>query len=246
MMGPLHPSRMGLEPLPLEDWMKPHPDDAVLLAERARIIAAHAGEVISALPDGETAVKELATLLGIRDVESDAAATLAHLGRAVAEDLCILTPADDGYLLTAGVLCFPNRWKLLEKIGTSVLAVHGPVPDYAASLSAGVDRFLARLRPDRAFVRSNWGMVDRPDLFVPEPTPAVDPHGVAPFFFRREDQSFRKLPATGAVIFAIRTHTVPWDAVPEDKRAAILATIDSLDASWLSYKSIARGPSGRG
>lgn len=240
----LHPSRMGLEPLPLEAWLKRQPGDETLLAERARVIAAHAPEVLAAQPEADAAVAELAAIVHISP-GSDTIATLTNLGRAIAEDLCILTPAPDGYRLTAAVLCFPNRWKLLEKIGTNVLAVHGPVPDYAESLSAGVDRFMARLRPDRAFVRSNWGLVDRPDLFVPEPTPAVDPRATPAFFFRREDQSFRKLPDSGAVIFSIRTTTTTWEAVPEEKRAAILATIDGLDDPWLRYKSINRGPTGR-
>jgi hypothetical protein len=245
MNGPLHPSRMGLEPLALEAWLKPRPGDDAFLAERTRLIADHAAEVLAALPEADAAVAELAAILNV-ETGSDTRATLAHLGRTIAEDLCILTPAPDGYRLTAGVLCFPNRWKLLEKIGTNVLAVHGPVPDYAADLSAGVDRFLERLRPERTFMRSNWGLVDRPDLFVPEPTPAVNPRGAPDFFLRREDQSFRKLPESGAVIFSIRTTTTPWSAVPAENRTAILAAIDELDAPWLGYKSIAGDPAGQG
>ena len=244
MSDPLHPSRMGLEPLALEDWLKPQAGDDALLAERARLIATHPADVLAALPEADAAVEELARLMEVETAEGTLP-TLANLGRAVAEDLCILTASPDGYRLTAGVLCFPNRWRLAEKIGGNVLKVHGPVPDYAASLSAGVDRFMARLRPDRAFVRSNWGLVDRADLFVPEPTPAVDPRGAANFYFRREDQSFRKLPASEAVIFSIRTRMTTWDTVPEDRRAAILATIDGLNEPWLRYKSIDRDRAGK-
>ena len=244
MSDALHPSRMGLESLALEDWLKAQPGDEALLTQRTNLIAAHASDVLAALPEADAAVAELAALLNV-ETTGGSLPTLARLGRAVAEDLCILTAAEDGYRLTAGVLCFPNRWRLAEKIGGNVLAVHGPVPDYAASLSAGVDRFMTRLRPDRAFIRSNWGLVDRADLFVPEPTPAVDPHGAAHFFFRREAQSVRKLPDSGAVIFSIRTRTTPWEAVPADRRAAILATIDGLNTAWLGYKSIDRDRAGR-
>jgi dimethylamine monooxygenase subunit A len=168
--------------------------------------------------------------------------TLGAIGHAVAEDICILTPAPEStYRLTAGLLCFPNRWKLTEKLGGSVLAVHGPVPDYAAHLTANVDRFLARLKPERAYIRSNWGLAGVPDLYVPEPTPPVDPYGAADVFLRREDQSFLKLRQTGAVIFGIRTHVQSWSETPENQRTAILKSIRGLSPAWLAYKSIHRG-----
>src|SRR5262249_5151506 len=160
-----------------------------LLAERARIIATYSGDVVAALPEAEAAVAELAQLLRGRGTAVEAGRgtglTLASLGRAVAEDLCILTAAPDGAdHPSAGMLCFPNRWRLAEKLGGDVLAVHGPVPDYAKQLSAGVDRFLARLRPDRAFIRSNWGLADTDALFLPNPGQTVDPR-VTPNFFLR-------------------------------------------------------------
>jgi hypothetical protein len=241
-----HPARMGLEPLALGDWLRPQAGDEVLLAERARLIAAHATDVIAALPEGDPAVAELAALLRQRGSAIDAASgsvpTLTAVGRAVAEDLCILTPAEGAYRLTAGILCFPNRWRLTEKIGGNVLAVHGPVPDYSGQLSQAVDRFLARLKPERAYLRRNWGLSTSPELYLPIPTPAVDPRSDAPMYFRREDQSFLKLPETGAVIFGIRTTITPWQETPEDLRAQILETIDGLTAPWLDYKSIVPKP----
>ena len=142
----LHPARMGLVPLPFGDWLKPQAGDAALLAERTRLIARQRADVMAALPESAAAVAELGSLLRARGFAIDD--TLAAMACNIAEDLCILTAAEDGYRLTAGVLCFPNRWKLAEKLGGSVLAVHGPVPDYAAQLSASVDRFLARLKPE--------------------------------------------------------------------------------------------------
>lgn len=244
MADPFHPSRMGLEPLHLADWLKPRAGDTALLAERARLIEAHRDNVIAALPKADAAVAELLTLLRGRGLAIDDAngttQRLAVLGRGVAEDICVLTPEADGALcLTAGVLCFPNRWKLTEKLGGSILAVHGPVPDYAAQLSANVDRFLGRLKPERPFVRSNWGLTSVPDLFLPAPTPPVDPRKDTDFFLRREDQSFFKLAETGAVIFTIRTTVSPWREIPEDVRSETLKTIDGLGPAWLSYKSIA-------
>lgn len=206
-------------------------------------MATHGNDVMAALPEAEAAVAELADVLRSRGFPippaRDTIMILGAIGQAVAEDICILTPASDHtFRLTAGLLCFPNRWKLTEKLGGNVLAVHGPVPDYAGQLAANVDRFLARLKPERAYIRSNWGLSSVPDLFLPEPTPPVDPRGDAAIFLRREDQSFLKLPQTGAVIFAIRTHIQTWAETPEDRRADILKSIRGLSAAWLAYKSI--------
>ncbi len=245
-MSDMHPSRMGLEPLPLADWLKPQAGDDVHLAARARLIATHADDVVAALPEADAAVRELVKFLRGRGLAIPQAngtlPALAALGRAVAEDLCILTAVGDAYRLTAGLLCFPNRWKLTEKIGGNVLAVHGPVPDYATDLSAGVDRFLGRLKPERAYLRRNWGLSSSPELFLPEPTPPVDPRKDSTAYLRREDQSFVKLPETGAVIFAIRTTVTPWSETPADLKAQILATIDGLSGDWLAYKSLKPGP----
>lgn len=231
---------MGLEPLPLIDWLAPQAGDGALLTERARLIATYGDDVMAALPEAEAAIAELADVLRKRGfVLSHAHDSLSTIGHAVAEDICILTPAPDStYRLTAGLLCFPNRWKLTEKLGGNVLAVHGPVPGYAAQLSANVDRFLTRLKPERAYIRSNWGLASVPDLFLPEPTPPVDPQSDDAVFFRREDQSFLKLPQTGAVIFAIRTHVQAWSETAEGRRADILKSIRGLSPAWLVYKSI--------
>ena len=239
----LHPARMGLEPLPLAAWLKPAAGDDVLLAERTRLIAAHAPDVIAAQPEAYAAIAELTALLEGRGFKlastASPLATLAEIGRALAEDLCILIePGDGGYRLTAGILCFPNRWRLNEKIGGNVLAVHGPVPDYHDQLSEAVDRFLARLKPERAYMRRNWGLASSPDLYLPEPIPAVDPNATAGVHLRREDQGFLKLSKTSAVIFSIRTTVTPWSETPGELRADILKTIAGLSPAWLGYKSI--------
>jgi len=245
----LHPARMGLEPLPREAWLRPQAGDAALLAERARLIAAHGADVLAAMPDAEAAIAELAALLTQRGIETASGDgglfTLAAVGRAIAEDLCILTPAADGsYNLTAGVLCFPNRWRLRDKIGGTVLAVHGPVPEYAGELSTAVDRFLTRLKPERSYLRRNWGLASSPDLYLPEPTPPVDPRSDdRAMYLRCEDQSFLKLPETGAVIFSIRTTVTPWRDTPADLRTEILGVIADLNHPWLTYKSINWGQS---
>ena len=235
------PLRIGLAPLELDAWLRPRSGDAALLAQRARLAANLPEDVLALTPAGAAPVEELAETLRARGLAlsaGDAAAVLPALAGAVAEDLLLLTPADGPYVLSAGVLCFPNRWRLADKIGHGLTAIHAPVPDYADALARQVDHFLERLRPGRAFVRGNWGLASSPDLHLPLPVALVDPQAETGFFLRREEQSFVKLPVTGAVVFAIRTTVVAWEQVPENERAAIRAVAEVLSPSWRAYKSL--------
>jgi len=239
-----NPLRMGLEPRDLDEWLKPRAGDTTVLAERAALIAQKPADVIAVSPESHHALVELAALLAQRGVEgvpsSGDAFTLAAVGRALAEDICVLTARNGAYHLTAAVLCFPNRWRLADKIGRGLLDIHGPVPDYPEALASAVDRFLERLRPMRFYMRENWGVASQPDRHLPNPIPPVDLAGAPPFFARTEEQGFLKLPETGAVIFSIRTIIVPWVEAPESRRAGIMAAAGSLSAPWLAYKSIVR------
>src|SRR4051794_9661363 len=59
------------------------------------------------------------------DLSAPGCDPLECAGRLVQEDLCLIQIADQDPLFTAGVLCFPSRWRLLEKIGKPLAAVHG-------------------------------------------------------------------------------------------------------------------------
>ncbi len=162
---------MGLESLGLKKWLVPRAGDEHLLAERTKIIAAYQQDVITALPEAAGAVAELAGLINERGATLESGAPtrriLKSMGTSIAEDVCVLTANDGIYRLTAAVLCFPNRWRLADKIGRTVTEIHDPVPGYAVQMSDTVDRFLAKLRPMRAVVRSNWGLSASPTLYLP-------------------------------------------------------------------------------
>ena len=239
-----HPLRMGLDPQPMADWLKPHPGDDALCTLRKDLAHTKADLVLAVRADARAAVAvaELADTLverGFTGVKpGDDTATLASIAESVAEDVCILTPDGDNYRFTAGVLCFPNRWKLPEKIGKTLIETHAPVPEYAEAVGTTVDRFLARLRPLRYYTRRNWGLASVADLHLPEPVTPVNPATDTNFFLRIETQGFLKLPQTEAAVFSIRTHVTPWAEVPADMRAAILEATCHLSAPWKAYKSI--------
>jgi hypothetical protein len=154
-------------------------------------------------------------------------------GRLVAEDWCLVRPGDPP-VLAAGTLCSPNRWRLGDKLGLPLTAVHGPVPGYAADLARPVDRFLAGRRN---VWRRNWSILDAPDLFQPGPAPSRTPPRVPDgLWVRSERQTLVRLPITGWWVFGIRTSVRPL-AEAADK-ARIAAAIAALPEESVRYKEL--------
>lgn len=169
-------------------------------------------------------------------------------GRLVQEDLCLIeVPSPGDVRLTAAVLCFPSRWRLDEKIGRPLAAVHDRVPFYGERLAVPVDRFMERVRHPHVAARVNWAMVDDPTLFQPEgkgrgghdPSITADNAGER-LYLRVERQTLRRLPETGAVLFGIRVHVYPLaQAVTGPEGATILAAaVRALPPETARYKSL--------
>ena len=60
------------------------------------------------------------------------------------EDLCIMEEVEGTLKFTAGAVLFPQRWSLLEKLGSDMHAIHNPVPKYEKEVSKTVDNFMRR------------------------------------------------------------------------------------------------------
>jgi len=75
--------------------------------------------------------------------------------RLVQEDLCVLVRSD-AWRLQAACVCFPSRWNLASKLGTTLDDIHRPVPSYDVELSRPTNAFFERLKPSRSFWRLNW------------------------------------------------------------------------------------------
>lgn len=236
------PLKLGLTSLAQDDWLKAQPGDAGLLEARRAIVAQHRQAVIAEREEAAAAVRELAnSLVQLGRIAGECPATdiMPWLAVRIAEDLCILTKDAVGQLrLTAATVCFPNRWRMSEKIGATMLETHSPVPDYADGIGVTVDRFLDRLRPGRFYARSNWGVVGSTELFTPDPTPPIDPLGLGPAFIRREDQTFARLPQSEAIVFSIRTSFVAVADLSPEERHDLTDWLAPLSADWRRYKSI--------
>ncbi|MCU0268252.1 MAG: DUF3445 domain-containing protein [Acidimicrobiales bacterium] len=227
---------MGVHPLELDRWLVVDDRRDADLALKAALSRDHHVEVVAALAGTEAAGAE--TLGLVRDwltrhhpeLGADPAGVLADArrdrhpletaGLLVQEDLCLLgPPAPDGTggdVLTAAAVWFPSHWRIADKIGRPLAAVHAPVGHYAEELERKVDTFVTRLRPERPVWRRNLSIHSHDDLFRPEPHEAPESYegrGIEGVWLRSEYQTLRRLPTTGAVLFTIRTQVCPAAAL---------------------------------
>lgn len=225
---------MGTRPLDLDEWIEIDGERPAELAEKDLLLEQQRAQVLATTDAGRAGAQETWELLvdflprrfpqaysregdGLRDHQLDRVVAagsdpLEAAARLVQEDLAVMTSPEQGrWLLSAACLCFPSRWSLLDKIGRDMAQIHLPVPFYAERVGAPADSFLDRLDPGRPVWRTNWTILDGPELFQPASPGAW--RGVADgidlgdaLYFRVERQTLRRLPASGAVLFTIRTY----------------------------------------
>ena len=233
---------MGTRALPEDRWLVPDEEHGVDLARKQALLADARDVVSGSCPGAGEAIEEAAQLLartvgGTLDPHRDPLEAAALL---VQEDLCLLRRGGEGWALVAGVVCFPSMWRLPDKLGLHVTAVHGPVPAYEAELAGRVDRLLDRLRPERPAWRRNWLLHDSPELHLPDPPPPRSGVSVPEdLWLRSERQALRRLPATGAILFTIRTQQAPLAVLAgrPDLAAAMAGAIRSWDDELVSYRA---------
>lgn len=207
---------MGLRPLEPAAWLEFGEDADALVAERARLLREERHRVVVADEAGAAASAELYAVVADhlarhhpeRLVPPGDDHPIVEAARLVVEDLCVLV-REDAWRLRAAVVCFPSRWDLRAKLGATLREIHGPVPGYDEALGHPVDAFFDRLSPERSFWRLNWTLLETPQLFLPEGARESPTGDVLDGFFRVERQTFRRLPATGAAVFTIRTYVAP-------------------------------------
>lgn len=261
---------MGLMALPIAQWFEVDRRVAGILAAKRRLLDERRAEVFQAQPAAAAPAAELLALMaehlprhhpavyardGDRlvnlasgeawDVARPPLHPLELASRLVPEDLCLLVADGASHRLAAASLCAPARWRLADKIGRPLAAIHDPVPGYAAVLERPVDRFFARLVADKPVWRLNWGIIDDPEPFQPQgrPIDAAIPAAALGdrLYLRVERQTLRRLPATGAVLFTIRTHITRLGAALRTARSAadLASAIRAMPEPMRRYKEIA-------
>lgn len=265
---------MALTTVPENAWFEIDDRYVEEMAERRRLLSEQHGDVFGALPVSDAAraetLREVAanltthmpqwfrrdgdtlhnTLTGETwDLAAPPCDPLELAGRLVQEDLCII---QDGPVFTAAVLCFPSRWRLHEKLGKPLAAVHGPVPHYAERLATPVDRFMAKVKTGHIASRLNWSVLDDPAMYQPtgkwreQHNTTITPSNAGQcLYLRVERQTLRRLPRSGAVLFGIRVHSYQLArAIITPAVAARLAeAVRALPEATVHYKSLrAFGP----
>jgi hypothetical protein len=250
--GP-HRLQMGLMALKPQDWIEIDDTLASTLVAKRRLLAERHDEVFAALPGTEAAGAEVLDLLADHlprrfptqyprmntTIAIAATGDLVGIGtpgvhpletaaRLVPEDLCLMRRTESGYVLAAASVCFPSRWRLADKIGRSLAAIHEPVPGYAETLG-------------RPVWRLNWTIHDSPALFQPAGTKRPPPTDFArAVFLRVERQTLRRLPQSGDVLFTIRTYVTPLGEIAQDADTArrLAAAIETLPGALRDYRSL--------
>ncbi len=268
------PFSIGLSPLNLQDWFEIGGDVAFFLEEKERLEREHGDAVFRADPGASDAQEEVLRLVAdhlprrfpslyrrIGDHMEIAAAgrrvplaetaipALRRAAHLVPDDLVIMHRAEDGWRLTAASLSFPSSWSLAEKFGRPLHHVHAPVPGFGeGTRNAGlIGRIFDNLHPDMPVWRQNWSIYADGELYHParQASGEVDPRESADrLYLRRERQTLRKLPGTGAILFTIGITVDPLDAIPAmpggaDALTRIAAQISAMTPDQLAYKGMA-------
>lgn len=238
---------MGLRPLEPATWLEIDEHYDQELALKATLLKSHYDVVVATNPEGDDASREL--LMEIRRFLSTYFRELAlsvpegehpivEASRLVQEDLCVLVK-DDTWRLRAACVCFPSRWSLVTKIGTTLDDIHSPVPLYDQELARPTNAFFDRLTPERSFWRLNWTLLDSPALHQPNRARVAPSGDLADWFFRVERQTLRRLPQTRAIVFIIRTYVACAASLrdhDEDFVPALLHMLESAPSSVQTYK----------
>jgi hypothetical protein len=224
------PLKIGLAVLTESEWLQPEPD----LALRNATFDAHP-ESVQLTCEAEAPGAELAALRRV-------GGGLEAAARSAWEDMCLLTRrADEAtYRLVGAAVAFPTDWRIGDKLGQSVIALHTPIHGYAEQLANPVDQFMAKLKPGRIYGRCNWFVSPTSDLrWIADGPPEQEfAHVTADnagetLFVRCERQTLRKLPETGAIVFTIGVYRAPLGSLSREniaRMAESLATIPEPEA----------------
>jgi hypothetical protein len=175
------------------------------------------------------------------------AAPLDLAARLIQEDLCLMSPDGKGtYLLSAGSVCFPLRWELTDKFGLPMAGIHHAVPGYDEKLAAPSDRYMVGLKAHKPSWRSNWSIVDAPDLYLKQRrfvqgqnSDITAENAGRKLWIRSERQSLRRLPRSGDVLFTIRTYIRPLSVLEDLPSVArgLAQALDKVPADMRGYKN---------
>jgi hypothetical protein len=239
------PFRLTVGTRPSPRWLLPGPDGPTQRELKRQLLIERPDDVVVVQPEAAGAVAALGRMVAAEVSPGAIGETdVGRISLAVQEDLCVLQRDADGvWRLTAGCVCFPSHWRLRDKVGQDLDAIHTTVPDYAdrlAAASRGVFDRIAGAPDSGVWERFNWTLTADDDLFHPTPVPEVPmPWQEVPtrLWLRTERQSLRASPDGVAVVFAIRTFLTRIGDLTSTERAALATSLPGVSPELARYRS---------
>jgi hypothetical protein len=238
---------MGLRPLDESKWLEVDARRDEELSLKRTLLSEQRDTVVALRDVGDAASEELLNLVLenlaahhpaiARDVVASEH-PIVQASLLLQEDLCVLV-REDAWRLAAACVCFPSRWSLQSKLGSTLDAIHAPVPGYDRELSGPTNAFFGRLEPGRSFWRLNWTLLDDAAMHQPGGLRRSAQGGADQWFFRVERQTLRLLPVSRAAVFTIRTYVASVRELRsehEDFVDNLLLALESAPAAMKAYK----------
>jgi hypothetical protein len=254
---------MGLRSLEASDWLEGGDDLITQIPERIELAKSARDVVYQVLPGYESAIAELVERIAdnvkqfhSRDylangntlthlptttsVDLEAQDALLHLSSIIGEDLVVLARENNEWRIIAGAVLFPSRWKLSEKIGKGMDAVHSPVPGYATALAPYMTATFNKVGVDRQVWRKNWSLHSTADLH--QPTSIHSPAMPEDYWWRTERQTLTRSHTGDFHYFTIRNRAEPLAWIKSDSESAALfaETLASFAPETIEYKGLAK------
>lgn len=252
---------MGLRSLEPALWLEGGEDLEAQIPERL-VLKTDAREVVyQELPGYRDVIEDLVALIAenlamfhadryevstesVKHLPTGASADLAssdlllQIASIIGEDLVVLSREDGEWKIVAGAVLFPSRWKLSEKIGKGMDAVHAPVPGFASALAPFMTATFDKISADRAVWRKNWSLHSTSDLHQPTSIHAqVNPED---YWWRTERQTLTRSSTGDFLYFTIRNRAEPLSWIKADQESAVLfaETLASFSSDTIEYKGL--------
>ena len=254
---------MGLRSLEASAWLEDGDDLNSQILERIELSKSARDVIYQELPGYRVAISELVEKVAANLQEfhgsnysldgstfthltSGAAAdlqasdSLLQIATIIAEDLVVLAREDNEWKIVAGAVLFPSRWKLSEKIGKGMDAVHAPVPGYGAALAPYMTATFDKITADRPVWRKNWSLHSTADLH--QPTSIHEPARPADYWWRTERQTLTRSSQGEFLFFTIRNRAEPlaWIQNEPESAALFAETLASFSLETIEYKGLNR------
>ena len=254
---------MGLRSLEPQFWLEAGNDLDAQIPERIELASSVPDVVYQELPGYEGAVQELIgriienlkefhdrdysfTSNTVRHIPTDTLVSLTcedvllQISTIIGEDLVVLSREDEEWKIVAGAVLFPSRWKLSEKIGKGMDAVHAPVPGYESALAPYMTATFDKIGVDRPVWRKNWSLHSTEDLH--QPTSIHEQVLPEDYWWRTERQTLTRSQEGEFLYFTIRNRAEPLVWIKENAQSALefSKTLESFSPETIEYKGLQR------